>query len=319
MHVDRFGALDAVRLNVSSGGQNASFAEVDGASRTLLDFALRVGAPVSLAAELAKRRLADRAEVHRAVTVASAEARTVAAFLVAAPFLLLPLTGRVLDMPVLTFYMSTVGRVVLLVAAGLYLAGFGMVWLFVRRLDGPVLADEKNGHGWVFLPVVVAGFVAGWWVAVVVGAGALWFLSRRLADSCAVEDLSFAADVLVVAVSAGMPLPAALRHAADLVAGVATPLRTIAYSLDVGVEPQEEGMFSVFAAQLWQAHTAGAPTVRLLEQFAVQLRADERAARLARTARLPSQLTIPTTVLFLPATVLVMLAPVVAYGVTTFM
>jgi hypothetical protein len=58
----------------------------------------------------------------------------------------------------------------------------------------------------------------------------------------------------------------------------------------------------------------GAPVGPVLRRLARDLRADELARVLAAAERLPAQLTVPATLLLLPASVLLIAAPLLDAG-----
>ena len=62
------------------------------------------------------------------------------------------------------------------------------------------------------------------------------------------------------------------------------------------------------------ATDVGAPVAPALRRLAGELRADERARVLAAAERLPAQLTFPTALALLPATLLLVGAPIVQVG-----
>jgi len=319
MNADTVRALDTVRLAAASGSQRIAFDGVDADTYRMLRFASQIGAPVTLAADLAHRRITDSADVSRSLAVASAEARSVAAFLLVAPVLLLPLTGRVLGIAIGNFFTQPAGRIVLAVACLLYLAGFAVIWQLQRQLHAPVSEAQSPPISRLLLVVTVVS-VAGGWLALAGVAATLFVLlqaRKRPTEPVMLHDLAAAADVLVVAVTAGQSLPHALEGAAQIVPSVARQLRQIGFALACGVEPQMgAGTLGQFATIAWHAHHNGAQAAHVFRQFSAQIRADERAVLLARTSRLPARLTVPTTLFFLPATVLVMIAPVVAHGLT---
>jgi uncharacterized membrane protein len=319
MNAESLRALDQVRLAAASGRHRVSFDRVDPDTRQLLQLASEIGAPLTVAADLAYRRITDDTDVSRAVMVASAEARTVAAFLLVAPLFLLPLTGRVLGVSVWPFFAQPAGRGVLIVAAGLYAGGFMVVGQLRRSLATPVVHTTGNVGVTMSWVIAGAGLIFGQMlvVALAVTVGVFAWRRRRGMPVVPLRGLAFAADVVVVAAGAGQSVPQALRHAADLAPELAQHLRQIAFALDCGVPPGATvGLLGQFATIAWQAHHSGAPAVAVFRQFSAQVRADERSALLARTARLPARLTVPTTLFFLPATVLVMVAPVIAHGLT---
>lgn len=322
MNADALRALDAVRLAAASGSHRIAFDRLDSNTQQLLALARDVGAPLALAAGIAHGRMTHAGDVARAAAVASAEARSVAGFLLAAPLVLLPLTGQVLDVSVWTFYSQPLGLGVFVVAGMLYGLGFAVIRQLRRGLDAPVVDSDRTSGS----PVRV---VAGVLLVFGVSRGSVWLIGAALVTlvwvwalsaKTAIVTLSHlaqAAEVVVLTTTAGQSVPHALRRAAVMVPAIARVLRQIAFSLDCGVKPVTHGgVLDQFGAIAWQAHHDGAPAVTVFRQFAQQVRADEQAVLLARASRLSARLTIPTTLFFLPATVLIMVAPVVAHGVT---
>ncbi|MFP4234382.1 MAG: hypothetical protein ACLFUG_05585, partial [Nitriliruptoraceae bacterium] len=68
------------------------------------------------------------------------------------------------------------------------------------------------------------------------------------------------------------------------------------------------------AAIIAAADRTGAPVAPSLRHLARELRADDLARVLAAAERLPAQLTFPTALCLLPATVLLVGAPIVHTG-----
>jgi len=322
MNAEALRALDAVRLAAASGSHRIAFDRLDPDTCVVLTAASDIGAPLSLAAEIAHDRMVHQADVARAVAVASAEARSVAGFLLVAPVVLLPLTGRVLDVSIWTVFSQPLGVGVLGVAGMLYAFGFGVIRQLRHGLHAPVVGTDTpkmGGRLFFAAALIMLGVLRGSVGFVVVGVVVLVLVrARRFQTSTVtVGQVAQATEVVVLSTTAGQSVPHALRRAATMVPAGARDLRQIAFALECGVQPAvERGVLGQFGAIAWQAHHDGAPAVAVFRQFATQVRADEQAVLLARASRLSARLTIPTTLFFLPATVLVMIAPVIAHGLT---
>lgn len=322
MNTNAVHALDAVRLAAASGRHRIALDGLDPATRQVLTVASDVGAPLSLAADIAHARLTHTQEVLRAVAVASAEARSVAGFLLLAPLVLLPLTGQVLDVSIWSFFTRPFGLGVLAVAGLLYAAGFAVIGQLRRGLAAPVLSTHAP-------KISVARLLAGMVLVVGMSRGSVWLAVGAVGvlvllrgkhshtHVVTVAQIAEVAEVVVLAATAGQSVPHALRCAGATVPLAARQVRELAFSLDCGVKPVgQDGVLGQFAAIAWQAHHDGAPAAAVFRQFAAQVRADEQAVLLARASRLSARLTVPTTLFFLPATVLVMVAPVMAHGLS---
>lgn len=322
MSAEAIHALDAVRLSAASGSHRIAFDRLDPDTRAVLTLARDIGAPLSLAAEIAHDRMIHTADVARAVAVASAEARSVAGFLLYAPVVLLPLTGRVLDVSIWTFYAQPFGIGVMGAAGLLYACGFGVIRQLRRSLQAPVVGTDPPtmGAATVFAAaLILLGIFRANVLLLMLGVAVMVLVRARnfQTSTPTVAQIAQAAEVVVLVTTAGQSVPHALRWAASMVPAGARELRQIAFALDCGVKPAaKSGVLGQFEAIAWQAHHDGAPAVTVFGQFATQVRADEKAVLLARASRLSARLTIPTTLFFLPATVLVMIAPVLAHGLT---
>lgn len=125
-------------------------------------------------------------------------------------------------------------------------------------------------------------------------------------------------DLAATAMSAGLPAGAALRAVGDALPERAPELRALAMELELGVAPGECGRahpeLSALDAVLRTASTWGAPAAPALRRTARDLRADERARVQAATERLPALLTFPTVLFLLPASLVLVGAPLLATG-----
>jgi len=121
---------------------------------------------------------------------------------------------------------------------------------------------------------------------------------------------------------AGRRRRSALRLVADTLPGCGTSLRRLALEAELGALGAHVGPVVGARASaverlrgvLATAEDVGASPSRALVALAADLRADRLADTLAAAERLPAQLTFPTTLLLLPATVLLVGAPIVDVG-----
>ena len=286
-------ATDRARLRLAAGVPLDGTEDLTPRVRRALAVASDVGAPLLPALDAAAAAEDDAARAVRAVTVATAQARTVAAGLLLAPVLLAPAIGRLAGADVIAFYAGGPGRGVLVV--GLVLLGLG--GLGSRAL---VRAATKAG---------------------------------RSGPDAGLEEV---VELVATALGGAAGPAAALRAVADLdgpAVGHATALRTLALELDLGIDREPaagagarrgartgsgvgDGAAGTqrLRAALRLAADVGAPAGPVLRRLARDLRADELARVLAAAERLPAQLTVPATLLLLPASVLLIAAPLLAAG-----
>jgi Flp pilus assembly protein TadB len=127
-----------------------------------------------------------------------------------------------------------------------------------------------------------------------------------------------AVELTAVAVAAGAATPEALRLAGTALPELRDPLTRLALDIELGI--RRDGTIEVLPGMarlrtvLATATAIGAPTLEALRRLARDLRAAELARVLAAAERIPAQLTFPTTLLLLPATVLLIAAPLIAGG-----
>ena len=279
-------ATDRARLRLAAGAPlgtgsaGAVGADLSPRVRRALAVATDVGAPLLPALDAAAAAEDDAARAVRAVTVATAQARTVAAGLVLAPALLVPVIGGLAGADVGAFYAGGVGRAVLAVG-------------------GALLA------------------VGGWVARVLVGR------ARRAGTSGPDAGLEEAVELVATALGGGAGPAAALRAVAERSDGPparhAPLLRALALALDLGTDPAGParaagGGAGRLAAALGLADEVGAPVGPVLRRLAADLRAAELTRVLAAAERLPAQLTVPATLLLLPASVLLIAAPLIDAG-----
>jgi hypothetical protein len=266
---------DVVRLHLAAGAPLPQGVRLSARVQRALTVARIVGAPLLPAVDAAAAAEEDAQRAVRAISVATSQSRTVAAGLVLSPVLLVPLVARLAGASALDFYTSAAGRSVLTIGAVLLGAGALVARLLVRR-------------------------------------------TMRPARDGALEE---AVELVATAVSAGTGTAASLRAVAAVLPAQAAALRQLALDLDLGhvrdaVGPRGAGAHGVRRLQLVITGAAelGAPVVPTLRRLASDLRADELARVMAAAERLPAQLTFPTTLLILPATVLLVAAPLVEAG-----
>ena len=142
----------------------------------------------------------------------------------------------------------------------------------------------------------------------------------RSAKADVAQEVGVLARLLLVGLSAGLPLQSALTHAhpelrdglASDVAGVLKRSRVagLAAALTSVAGPGSR-LFSLVAGSV----VSGASVAPVLVGFLHERAADEKAARMARARRLPIRLTIPLTLLILPGWVLLFVDPPFVQGI----
>ncbi|HEX9888259.1 MAG TPA: type II secretion system F family protein [Nitriliruptorales bacterium] len=121
-------------------------------------------------------------------------------------------------------------------------------------------------------------------------------------------------DLVASALTAGLPPGAAVRALADHLPERAADLRSLALALELGTARTAPARLAPLAAVLTTSAAWGAPAGPALRRLAHDLRADERARVAAAAERLPALLTFPTVLLLLPASLVLVGAPVLASG-----
>ncbi len=319
-------ATEQVRLRVAAGLDPGDDADLPPRTRRAVAVARMVGAPLLEALDAGLAAEQDVREAARAVAVASAQTRVVAGGLVIAPLLLVPGLGRLVGADLVGFYTSSTGLGVLLIGLTLLGAGALIVWGLVRRVSRPPrAAPTRVGPRTTTLAVAAVGSALAWRLAgpiiAVPVAVVLWRLVGRRRGPDPLDGLDEAADLIATARGGGMTSAEALRLTAVHLPPLALPLRRLAFDLDAGVvdrspDPSGQTDLDRLVAVLVAAHDVGAPVAPALRRFAADLRADELARVLAAAERLPAQLTFPTALCLLPATVLLVGAPIVQAGLT---
>jgi pilus assembly protein TadC len=196
------------------------------------------------------------------------------------------------------------------VARGLALAPVALVPLIGRLAGVDTVGFYTTGAGRGVLALGVALLACG--------SASARLLIRHASRPAPDVELEEVAELLAAALSAGTGTAAALRAVADLMPDQATRLRVLALDLDLGVHrPARTGMPEPLARirdLLTTASELGAPAAPTLRRLARDLRGAELARVMAAVERLPAQLTVPTTLLLLPGTLLLVAAPIVASG-----
>jgi len=155
-------------------------------------------------------------------------------------------------------------------------------------------------------------------VAALVALGC-WLLSRRLRrprlqEVAAEADVVLLADLVALALGAGLSLPSALDEAAgEVAAPLAVEVRRLRRAMDrLGVAAalaaaggRAERLYRLTA----RAAATGAPLAGAVEAFAAERRHAEQARRLERARRLPVRLLLPLALLILPGFVVLVVGP----------
>lgn len=331
----RFAALDDVRLRVATGAPLPAASSMPERCRRAVAIAAIVGSPIADAVDAARAAEEDLAEARRAVAVASAQARAVAVVLLAAPFLVAPALARIVDVDLASFFTTATGVVVLGMAGIMYVAGASIVLVLVRRAAS---ADGRHGSSsrGSFLAVAVASVFT--WTVITplmspIAALVAHRLTTRRAGPSVAPGADEAVDLVATALHGAVGVPEAVRLVADQLPQLSDGLRRLAWELQSGsritdgdrrlpVTGQRDGARRGSAVTgmprlgvlLHTAEETGAAVAPMLHRLASQLRADHLAERLAAAERLPAHLTFPTALFLLPATVLLIAAPIVHAG-----
>jgi Flp pilus assembly protein TadB len=324
-------ATDLVRLRAAAGVDLGDPERLTPRTRRAVSVATEVGAPLLDALDGAVAAEDDARRAARAVAVASAQTRAVAGGLLLAPVVLVPGLGRLVGADLLAFYTTPLGLGVGAVGLALLLAGGLVVAGLVRRVG-----RATTGAAGPWLAAAVAGVAAGGLVhplAAVPTVGALLVRARRRRAALpAAPGVDEAADLVATALAGGVPPGEALRLAAGELPEHASELRRLALELELGIEPDPMGEPGPATAArpdaavrpdagltrlrlvLATATSVGAAAAPAARRLARDLRADDLARVLAAAERLPAQLTFPTALCLLPATLLLVGAPMVHAG-----
>lgn len=279
-------------------------ARLDERTRRALDLAGDLGAPAGDVLRAAAARADSDADAVRALRRASAQGRAVALGLALAPPALAPLLARLVSPDGTAFWTSGTGRLVLLLAGVLWLLGVAVVVLLLRRAGGtPATPGAGGGTGWLLLGALLA--VSGRpLLGLLAGLPAL--RAGRPAPPSGRDELL---ELACVGLRAGLPLGHALRRAGGVLPHLSDAGARLALWLELGAA-EEPPCLPDLAVPLARAHRLGAPVLPVAERLAARLRTDVLQRRLEAAERLPVQMTVPTTLLLLPAALLVVLAPV---------
>lgn len=255
-----------VRARLSAGLPPGDLAGLPPRAARAVALSVDVGAPVLPALAAAQEAADDARDRARALRVASAQGRTVAAGLLLLPVVMVPGLGGLLGLDLVGFYGTPTGRLVALVAGALLALGLVTVRLLVRRAAAaPDGADEV-------------------------------------------------ADLLAAAVSAGIGIPAALRAAVPHLQCSGDVLARMALALEMDRSVDVPPPYDRMLATLRTTARWGAPAAPALRHLADDLRSERHHRALEAVERLPALLTFPTALFLLPASVLLVGAPLVADG-----
>ncbi|MCC5949225.1 MAG: type II secretion system F family protein [Nitriliruptoraceae bacterium] len=319
--LDTRAQLDATRLAVAAGAPAPASTGLPDRAVHALELARTVGAPMLPAIDAARQVDDDVREARRAVTVAAAQARAVAIGLLLAPVVLVPLLGRMLGADVAGFYATGLGRLVgALGVALLALGAVAIAWL-IRRVGRPRAVADARPLVRIAVAVAFVSLVAGSPAVAALAALGAFGLRGRTARHEAFPDPDQVADLTAIALGGGVAVPSALREVADRLPHNALALRRLAFGLELGMpaalaldhRPADDPLRRL-ADLLSEAERLGAPVVPELRRLAHDLRAEALAEVLAEAERLPVLLTFPTALCLLPATVLLVGAPIVHTG-----
>lgn len=275
--------------------------------------AVEVGAPLAPALDAAVAALDDDREHARAVRVATAQARAVAVGLLCLPVVLVPGLGRLLGVDLLAFYYATHAGLVVLALAGVLLVVGGVLVACIVRQAVAGRPVRSRGAGRAVLAGAVVGLGAGPAAGVVAGVVVLGLRPPRRdgPDPC----LDEVADLVATALAGGTSTSQALRLVGRVGVGDRSALDRLALAADLGrADEVDGGPLAPLAAVLAATRRWGAPAAASLRALASDLRAERLADALAAAERLPAQLTVPLALCLLPASVLLLGAPLVADG-----
>ncbi len=350
---DPSAVLDQLHLAVTAGGVAPDPAGLPERCRRAVEFAERIGAPLLPTVEAAQAAEDDQRRAQRAITVASAQTRVVAGGLLVAPLLLVPGLSRLVGADLVGFYTSGTGALVLLVGVALLLIGAVLVLALVRRVGRSATAPGRRDRLGLLVGLVAAVVAyrsVGPVLALPAALLAEHLVGRRRRAVPAPGGVDEVADLIATALTAGVSGPEALRLVADALPVHATRLRRLAFGLELGMQgpdlladtsgpapgplfgpatatparprpawaggrPEADPLHRL-AALLAAAERSGAAVAPSVRHLARQLRADDLARVLAAAERLPAQLTFPTALCLLPATVLLIGAPIVHTGLS---
>ena len=327
-HLDEEERVERARLHVPVIGEGALRGLSDRTTRALA-VATSCGAPagpiLAAAGEVATQRAATASELDRVVRPAVGIARG----LVALPIVVVPLLALVLDLDLWAFWTADpLGQVVAVVVVAMVAAAALWLRLLVVSATRPPRASSAVAPRRGRRVAVVVGLLAAWialgWVVASALAGVVWWLWRRRVDPGVAGGLDEIADLTAIGIAAGLDLPAALRQAAEQVpdTGLAQDVARLALRLSLdppgGVPGRSwevaDGPIAPLTRVVIDLVVTGQPAVAPLRRLAVRLRRREADRVRVAVARLPARLTLPTTLLLVPATVLAIGAPIAMRG-----
>jgi Type II secretion system (T2SS), protein F len=219
----------------------------------------------------------------------------------------------------------------LLVAGGRYGAGRLQALHATAPGSADVVAPPVLRGSWVIVGAVAAG-VLGWTVAgaaagVVLGAvagGAGVVVARRIAARSAPAgeqdgDIAGGWELLAVCLEAGLPVSIAVAAAAEPLRGsTGTHLRRVAGLLELGADPVEAWLaaedvpvLATFARAAGRSAGTGAALAQVARAEGARLRAGLLDSAQARAQRAAVHITGPLGLCFLPAFLVLGIAPVV--------
>lgn len=315
--------LETARTRLLVGAGVDRRGELPGRVARALAVAEAVGAPRIAAFDAAAAALDDDRRRRRAVSVAASQANVVAGGLAGLPVVAVGGLSVLLDVDLWRFYLRPTGVVVGAIGLALIAAGL----LIVRRLAGRVGQRRRR------LPAVTLGVIVGVVVGVVIalpaglvagGAVGCW-RHRQGRPVMPLDAGDEIADLVATAIAGGLSAAAALRLVADRLPVHDRLLRRAALALDLGSAspssphstldtppPLDRIVTIVATGTRW-----GGPIAPALRRVAEDVRASELARALAAAQRLPAQLAFPTALCLLPASVALVGAPLVAYGLSS--
>lgn len=281
--------------------------------RRAAELAITTGAPLVPALDAAAAAARDDRRRARTVEVATAQARVVLVCLAGLPPFAIAGIGRLLDQDLWRFYLTPPGSYVGFVGAALLAAGSLLARHLVRRA---VAARPATGAG--LGSAVAAGVIVALLTRPIVGlcvAGVTVLWSRRdRSDDEAPSACDEVADLVATALRAGLTSAAALCAVADVLPEHREALRRGGLAHDLGIEvPLPPGVAQVDEV-LRTASAHGAPAASALRRLGEELRERELARATAAAERLPALLAFPTALFLLPASVLLVGAPLLAVG-----
>lgn len=303
-----------LRSRVGSGAPVGDVSALPPRARRAVALAERTGAPLVPVVEALTAAVDDDARRDRALHVATAQTRAVAVGLLLLPVVLVPTLSRLLDLDLVGFYRRPEGAVVAAVAVALLAVGGLLVRVALRRATAPPVERARRSVAPTVLAGLVVATLAGPGVGVIAALSTRALLRGRSPDGVPFEERDEAAELVAIACAAGLPPAAACREAAAVARRrSAAALRRLSLCLLMD-HPTPDPTVAPMASVLRATAEWGSPAAPALRSLAADLRAESLASALAAAERLPAQLTVPTALCLLPASVLLIGAPLVAEG-----